>query len=157
MLFRSRRIGIGLAIGGGLGLIGSGVIAVQLGRTLMGPASLPTPALSSPSAPWAAALSESRERGLAERIERASEGWTLQGTSPDGSPTWRQGLYQQSGGTRVMVLPRSAWDLLAPDDRQALAHQVSAERDVRAIHLGRVVPASGFEDSRIGIGERVWP
>lgn len=157
----SRRLGVALAVAGGLGLITAGVVVVQLGKVLMGPESLPAPAsapaLTAAPGSWAEPRADQLGRSLAERIERATDYWTLQGTSPDGTATWRKGLYQQRDGKTVMVLPRSTWELLTPADRRALAAYVSSEKDVAAIHLGRVMPASGFEGNTITVGPRVWP
>jgi hypothetical protein len=96
-------------------------------------------------------------RDLATRLEGATDYWTLEGRSPDGTATWRKGLYQRRDGATVMVLPGSSWALLGPRERRALAEHVRAERDVRAIHVGRIVAASGFDGNTIQVGERVWP
>lgn len=158
----SRRLGIGLAIASGVGLITAGVVVVQLGRVLLAPeglpAAAPVPALGRPGGegtglPDAVALG----RSLAERIERATDYWILEGTSPDGTATWRKGLYQPRDGQTVMVLPRTSWELLTPSERRALASYVSRERDVSAIHLGRVQPSSAFDGNTISVGTRVWP
>jgi len=57
----------------------------------------------------------------------------------------------------VLVLPRSTWTLLTPAERRALAQHLSEERDLRAIHVGRVEPAGGFAGNTIRVEERVWP
>lgn len=57
----------------------------------------------------------------------------------------------------MLVLPRSTWTLLTPAERRALAQHLSEERDLRAIHVGRVEPAGGFAGNTIRVEERVWP
>jgi hypothetical protein len=175
----SRRLGAALAISAGVALVGTGAVVVQVGRSLLAPETA-TPVLSSApvgsseaSAPqgfgsnagsWGQGASglEGVEgarlgRDLATRLEGATDYWTLEGRSPDGTATWRKGLYQRRDGATVMVLPGSSWALLGPRERRALAEHVRAERDVRAIHVGRIVAASGFDGNTIQVGERVWP
>ncbi len=175
----SRRLGAALAITAGVGLIGTGVVMVQVGRSLLAPQGA-TPALSpaadgssGPSAPqgigssggrWDRSASgqdgggsEQLGRDLASRLEASTDYWILEGRSPDGTATWRKGLYQRRDGATVMVLPRSSWALLDPGERRALAEHVRAERDVTAIHVGRIVAGSGFDGNAIEVGERVWP
>jgi hypothetical protein len=161
----SRKLGAALAITAGVGLIGTGVVVVQVGRSLLTPEADPPAALrSAPRADPVAspaeeigATAEGLGRDLARRLEAATDYWTLEGRSPDGTATWRKGLYQQRNGATVMVMPRSSWALLAPRQRRALAEHVRAERDVTAIHVGRIVAASGFDGTTIEVGERVWP
>ncbi len=174
----SRRLGAALAITAGVGLIGTGVVVVQVGRSLLAPETAPPAALSSApqgdpgtSAPeafggsgegWGSGGMGRGEadrlgRDLARRLEAATDYWTLEGRSPDGTATWRKGLYQRRDGATVLVMPRSSWALLGPRERSALAEHVRAERDVTAIYTGRIVAASGFDGNTIQVGERVWP
>lgn len=160
----SRRLGLALAISGGLGLITAGVLVLQLSRALLGPtdgvAPAPVAALSSREAGMdsgADLQADQLGRDLAARLERATDYWILEGRSPDGTATWRKGLYQQRDGRPVMVLPRSSWILLTPRERRALAAHLRAERDISAIHVGQLVPATGFEGNTIRVEERVWP
>lgn len=158
----SRRLALGLVIAGGVSVITAGVLVAQLGRALMAPDGPPpapaVPALEASGGVWQGGVDADRlGRSLAERIERASDYWTLQGRAADGSATLRRGLYQQRNGVAVMVLPRSTWQLLTPDERRALAAHVQAERGVRAIHVGQIVPSSSFEGSTITVGSQVWP
>ena len=157
----SRRVGFGLLALTGLGLIASTVLVVQLGRGLMAPE--PAPALAPASPPAAApaspspAAGESLGREIAERLDRATDYWTLEGTSPDGTATYRKGLYRSWNGRSVMVLPRTTWAYLSPRERQALARHVADSRGVEAIHVGRLTPATGYAGNAISIEQQVWP
>jgi hypothetical protein len=147
----SRRLAVALAIGAGASLITAGVVVVQLGRALLAPE--PVPALSSGD------IHANPDLGsdLAARLERATDYWSPEGTSTDGTTTWRKGLYQIRAGQPVMVLPRSSWILLTAAERRALATHVRSERGVQAFYVGRVVPASGFQGNTIAVEEQVWP
>ncbi|MFM7267701.1 MAG: hypothetical protein ACKOZT_03815 [Cyanobium sp.] len=147
----SRRLGVALAIGAGVSLITAGVVVVQLGRALLAPE--PVPALSSGDTPATPDLGSD----VAARLERATDYWSLEGTSADGTATWRKGLYQLRDGRPLMVLPRSSWLLLSATERRALAAHARRERGVQAVYVGRVVPASGFQGNTITVEEQVWP
>ena len=149
----SRRLALVLAVSAGAALITAGVVVSQIGRALLAPEPLSAPAALPVSGPGANALG----RDLASRLERATDYWVLEGRSADGTATWRKGLVQQRDGQPVLVLPRSTWTLLTPAERRALAQHLSEERDLRAIHVGRVVPAGGFAGNTIRVEERVWP
>jgi hypothetical protein len=111
-----------------------------------------------PPAPGAAEPSESSlGRAIAERLSRACDYWTLEGTSPDGTATYRKGLYRSWNGQPVMVLPRSTWSYLDDRERSALADHLAQDRGIRAIHVGRVVPSTAFAGNTITVDERVWP
>lgn len=147
----SRRLGVALAIGAGVSLITAGVVVVQLGRALLAPD--PVPALSSGDTSTNLDLGSD----VAARLERATDYWSLEGTSADGTATWRKGLYQLRDGRPVMVLPRSSWLLLSATERRALAAHVRSDRGIQALYVGRVVSASGFQGNTIEVQEQVWP
>jgi hypothetical protein len=160
----SRRLGFALLGLTGVGLIGATVALVQMGRSLMTAPESAVPALAPatvprvPPAPGAAEPSESSlGRAIAERLSRACDYWTLEGTSPDGTASYRKGLYRSWNGQSVMVLPRSTWSYLDGHERSALAYHLAQDRGIRAIHVGRVVPSSAFAGNTITVDERVWP
>jgi len=160
----SRRLGFALLGLTGVGLIGATVALVQMGRSLMtspesvAPALAPATVPRVPPAPGAAEPSESSlGRAIAERLSRACDYWTLEGTSPDGTASYRKGLYRSWNGQSVMVLPRSTWSYLDGHERSALAYHLAQDRGIRAIHVGRVVPSSAFAGNTITVDERVWP
>ena len=152
------RLGMLLALTG-LGLIASTVLVVQLGRGLLAPEPAPALAPASPpvAAPASPAAGESLGREIAERLDRATDYWTLEGTNPDGTATYRKGLYRSWNGRSVMVLPRTTWAYLSPRERQALARHVADSRGVEAIHVGRLTPATGYAGNAISIEQQVWP
>ena len=163
----SRRLGIALLGLSGVALIGATVALIQVGRSLMTPPEQAVPALapappdssapsaSDPGAPQPAG--SSLGRAIAERLSRACDYWTLEGTSPDGTATYRKGLYRTWNGQPVMVLPRSTWSYLDGRERSALADHLAQDRGIRAIHVGRVVPSTAFAGNTITVDERVWP
>jgi len=164
----SRRLGIALLGLTGVGLIGATVVLVQAGRTLLTPSVQAVPALA--QAPPASRdsgavdpgqpqppVGSSLGRDIAERLSRACDYWTLEGTSPDGTATYRKGLYRSWNGQPVMVLPRSTWSYLDGRERRALADHLAQDRGIRAIHVGRVVPSTAFAGNTITVDERVWP
>ena len=151
----SRRVGFGLVALTGLGLIASTVLVVQLGRGLRAPE--PAPALAPATAPANPGAGESLGREIAERLDRATDYWTLEGTSPDGTATYRKGLYRSWNGRSVMVLPRTTWAYLSPRERQALARYVADSRGVEAIHVGRLTPSTGYAGNAISVEHQVWP
>jgi hypothetical protein len=160
----SRRLGFALLGLTGVGLIGATVALVQMSRSLMTAPESAVPALAPatvprvPPAPGAAEPSESSlGRAIAERLSRACDYWTLEGTSPDGTASYRKGLYRSWNGQSVMVLPRSTWSYLDGHERSALAYHLAQDRGIRAIHVGRVVPSSAFAGNTITVDERVWP
>ena len=163
----SRRLGIALLGLTGVGLIGATVALVQVGRSLLAPTEQAVPALApappasrdsgavDPGQPQPAG--SSLGRAIAERLNRACDYWTLEGTSPDGTATYRKGLYRSWNGQPVMVLPRSTWSYLDGRERRALADHLAQDRGIRAIHVGRVVPSTAFAGNTITVDERVWP
>jgi hypothetical protein len=163
----SRRLGIALLGLTGVALIGATVALIQMGRSLMTPPEQAVPALapappvsraptaSDPGAPQPPG--SSLGRAIAERLSRACDYWTLEGTSPDGTATYRKGLYRSWNGQPVMVLPRSTWSYLDGRERSALADHLAQDRGIRAIHVGRVVPSTAFAGNTITVDERVWP
>lgn len=160
----SRRLGFALLGLTGVGLIGATVAMVQLGRTLGLPPGSAVSALAPTTVPRVSPKQEAADssasslgRSIAERLSRACDYWTLEGTSPDGTATYRKGLYRNWNGQPVMVLPRSTWNYLEGRERSALADHLSQERGIRAIHVGRVVPATAFAGNTITVDERVWP
>jgi len=163
----SRRLGIALLGLSGVGLIGATVALTQMGRSLLTPpeptvpALAPAPPLSRDSDPSDPGLPQpagsSLGRTIAERLSRACDYWTLEGTSPDGTATYRKGLYRSWNGQPVMVLPRSTWTYLDGRERRALADHLAKDRGIQAIHVGRVVPSTSFAGNTITVDERVWP
>jgi hypothetical protein len=160
----SRRLGFALLGLTGVGLIGATVALVQMGRSLLTPPQSAVPTLAPATvprvspAPGAAERSESSlGLAIAERLSRACDYWTLEGSSPDGSATYRKGLYRSWNGQPVMVLPRSTWSYLDGRERSALADHLAQDRGIRAIHVGRVVPSTTFDGNTITVDERVWP
>jgi len=163
----SRRLGIALLGLTGVGLIGATVALTQMGRSLLTPpeptvpALAPAPSVSRDSDPSDPGLPQpagsSLGRTIAERLSRACDYWTLEGTSPDGTATYRKGLYRSWNGQPVMVLPRSTWIYLDGRERKALADYLAQERGIQAIHVGRVVPSTAFTGNTITVDERVWP
>ena len=163
----SRRLGIALLALTGVGLIGATVALMQVGRSLLAPPEQAVPALApappasrdsgavDPGQPQPAG--SSLGRAIAERLNRACDYWTLEGTSPDGTATYRKGLYRSWNGQPVMVLPRSTWSYLDGRERRALADHLAQDRGIRAIHVGRVVPSTAFAGNTITVDERVWP
>lgn len=151
----SRRVGLGLLTLTGLGVIAGTVLMVQLGRGLLAPEPVPVLAPAAATAPSNADGSLGRE--IAERLNRATDYWTLEGTNPDGTATYRKGLYRSWNGRRVMVLPRTTWAYLSPAERQALARYVADDRGVEAIHVGRLSPATSFSGNTISVDQQVWP
>jgi len=163
----SRRLGIALLGLTGVGLIGATVALTQMGRSLLTPpeptvpALAPAPPVSRDSDPSDPGLPQpagsSLGRTIAERLSRACDYWTLEGTSPDGTATYRKGLYRSWNGQPVMVLPRSTWIYLDGRERKALADYLAQERGIQAIHVGRVVPSTAFAGNTITVDGRVWP
>ncbi len=156
----SRKVGLGLVAITGLGLLLGTLAVVQLGKGLLTPATPPAAVLSpgpSPLGGGAATADNALGNDIAERLNRATDYWTLEGTSPDGSATYRKGLYRSWNGQTVMVLPRTTWTYLSPSERRALARYGAADRGVAAIHVGRVVPSTAFAGNTITVEERVWP
>jgi hypothetical protein len=163
----SRRLGIALLGLTGVGLIAATVALTQMGRSLLTPpeptvpALAPAPSVSRDSDPSDPGLPQpagsSLGRTIAERLSRACDYWTLEGTSPDGTATYRKGLYRSWNGQPVMVLPRSTWSYLDGRERRALADHLAKERGIQAIHVGRVVPSTAFDGNTITVDERVWP
>jgi len=159
----SRRLGFALVALTGLGLIGATVALTQLSRTLLAPESalpalVPAAVPRVSSGPVAAEPSgSSLGRSIAERLSRACDYWTLEGTNPDGTATYRKGLYRSWNGQPVMVLPRSTWSYLDGRERRALSEHLAEDRGIRAIHVGRVVPSTAFAGNTITVEERVWP
>lgn len=151
----SRRVGLGLLTLTGLGLIAGTVLMVQLGRGLLAPEA--APALAPVAATSPSAVGESLGREIAERLNGATDYWTLEGTNPDGSATYRKGLYRSWNGRSVMVLPRTTWAYLSPRERQALARFVADNRGVEAIHVGRLTPSTRFTGNTISVDQQVWP
>jgi len=163
----SRRLGIALLGLTGVALIGATVAMMQVGRSLLAPPEQAVPALA-PAPPVSGAPSASDPgapqppgsplgRSIAERLSRACDYWTLEGTSPDGTATYRKGLYRSWNGQPVMVLPRSTWSYLDGRERSALVDHLAQDRGIRAIHVGRVVPSTAFAGNTITVDERVWP
>lgn len=162
----SRRIGFALLGLAGVGLIGATVALVQVGRSLLAPPEPVVPVLAAATAPplapaaaprgGADSAAASLGRDIAERLSRACDYWTLEGTSPDGTGTYRKGLYRRWNGQSVMVLPRSTWSYLSARERRALADHLRGGGEVQAIHVGRVVPSSAFAGNTITVEERVW-
>jgi hypothetical protein len=163
----SCRLGIALLGLSGVALIGATVALMQMGRSLMKPPEQVVPALA-PAPPVSLAPSasdlgapqpagSSLGRAIAERLSRACDYWTLEGSSPDGTATYRKGLYRSWNGQPVMVLPRSTWSYLDGRERRALADHLAQDRGIRAIHVGRVVPSTAFAGNTITVDERVWP
>jgi hypothetical protein len=165
----SRRLGIALLGLAGVGLIGATVALIQAGRGLLAPPEQAVPALAPSTAPPvfrapgpvdAVAVeppASSLGQAIAERLSRACDYWTLEGTSPDGTATYRKGLYRSWNGQQVMVLPRSTWSYLDGRERRALAEHLVQERGIRAIHVGHLVPSTAFAGNTITVEERVWP
>ena len=165
----SRRLGFALLGLTGVALIGTTVALVQMGRSLLTPAQQPVPALAPATAPpvtratepggaeGAQQIGASLGRDIAERLSRACDYWTLEGTGPDGTSTYRKGLYRRWNGQQVMVLPRSTWSFLSARERQALADHLAQEHAIRAIHVGRVLPSTAFAGNTITVEDRVWP
>ena len=155
----SRRVGFGLLALTGLGLIASTVLVMQLGRGLLAPQPAPALAPSSPpaAAPASSAAGESLGREIAERLNGATDYWTMEGTNPDGTAIYRKGLYRSWNGRSVMVLPSTTWAYLSPRERQALARYVANSRGVEAIHVGRLTPSTGFAGNTISVDQQVWP
>ena len=163
----SRRLGIALLSLTGVGLIGATVALVQVGRSLLAPTEQAMPALT-PAPPASRdsgavdpgqpqPVGSSLGRDIAERLSRACDYWTLEGTSPDGTATYRKGLYRSWNGQPVIVLPRSTWSYLDGRERRALADHLAQDRGIRAIHVGRVVPSTAFAGNTITVDERVSP
>jgi hypothetical protein len=163
----SRRLGIALLGITGVALIGATVALIQVGRSLMTPPEQAVPALA-PAPPLSRAPRASEPGApqppgsslgpaIAERLSRACDYWTVEGTSSDGSTTYRKGLYRTWNGQPVMVLPRSTWSYLDGRERSALADHLAQDRGIRAIHVGRVVPSTAFAGNTITVDERVWP
>lgn len=154
----SRRIGLALLGLAGVGLIGATVALVQVGRSLLAPPEGLVPVLAPAAAPRGGADSAAASLGrdIAERLSRACDYWTLEGTSPDGTGTYRKGLYRRWNGQSVMVLPRSTWSYLSDWERRALADHLRGVGEVQAIHVGQVVPSSAFAGNTIKVEERVW-
>jgi len=144
-----RRLGYGLLALTALGVFATGLVLFRLGAGTQLPSSGDVPARILP----AAALG----RQIAERLYRDCDYWILDATSPDGSSTWRKGLYREWDGRTVMVLPRSSWQALNPIERRALAEHVADDRGVQEIHVGRVEASSRFHGDTIKVEERVWP
>jgi len=169
----SRRLGIALLGLTGVGLIGATVALVQMGRTLLTPSPQPVPALAPATAPSVApapapapgmvdAVGADRSgsslgREIAERLSRACDYWTLEGTGSDGTGTYRKGLYRRWNGQQVMVVPRSTWSYLSGRERRALADHLAQDHAIRAIHVGRVEPSTAFAGNTITVEEQVWP
>ena len=156
----SRRVGLTLLAITSLGLIMGTLAVVQLGRGLLTPATTPAAVLAPGSARLeggSETADDSQGRDIAERLNRATDYWTLEGSSPDGSATYRKGLYRSWNGQTVMVLPRTTWSYLSPGERRALASYGAANRGIAAIHVGRVVPSTAFAGNTITVEERVWP
>jgi len=156
----SRRVGLGLVAITGLGLLVGTLAVVQLGKGLLTPATPPAAVVApgpSPKEAGAETADNALGQDIAERLNRATDYWTLEGTSPDGRATYRKGLYRSWNGQTVMVLPRTTWTYLSPGERRALARYGAANRSVAAIHVGRIVPSTAFSGNTITVEERVWP
>ena len=165
----SRRLGIALLGLTGVGLIGATVALIQVGRGLLAPPEQAVPALAPSTAPPLSRAPGSVDAvaveppgsslgyTIAERLSRAADYWTLEGTSPDGTATYRKGLYRSWNGQQVMVLPRSTWSYLDGRERRALADHLAQERGIQSIHVGRVVASTTFAGNTITVEERVWP
>ena len=98
-----------------------------------------------------------RGREIAVRLNQDCDYWVFAGASPDGTPTYRKGLFQRLDGQLVMALPRSTWAALTERQRRDLASHLAVDRGIGAIQVGRLVPASGFAGQRLQLEERVWP
>jgi hypothetical protein len=165
----SRRLGIGLLGLTGVGLIGATVALVQVGRTLLSQPESAVPALAPATAPSVAPAPDRVDavaadrfgsplgRDIAERLSRTCDYWTLEGTGPDGTATYRKALYRLWNGQQVMVLPRSSWTFLSGREQRALADYLAKDLNIRAIHVGRVERSTAFAGNTIHVEERVWP
>ena len=160
----SRRLGIALLGLTGVGLIGATVAVVQVGRSLLTPPQSAVTALAPSIEPRVSSAAGATDfsgsslgRDIAERLSRACDYWTLEGTSPDGTATYRKGLYRSWNGQPVVVIPRSTWSYLDGRERRALADHLAQERGIQSIHVGRVVASTTFAGNTITVEERVWP
>lgn len=149
----SRRLLLGLV---SLGAASALAITLLLGQWLRGD-DVPPQAPLPPATSWGEGLTPGLGERLAARLEREADYWEFVMPAQEGPALLRKGVFRRWQGREVMVIPRASWRALSPTERRALAEHLRLERDVEAIHVGRLEPSTRFQGQTIAVEERVWP